>query len=107
MNTNTSSATQTDPIGSMIIKDIVLNNFKAAGVMEKYGIDFCCNGKRPLEEALKEKKIDVNSFMNELGKTIDEKETYGERAEDWDFDLSLSIYSEQPSFLRTESCTQY
>lgn len=84
MNTSTNNLHQTTSIESMIIKDIVLNNYKAAGVMEKYGIDFCCKGKRPLGEAIKEKRIDAGRFMSELRQTMDETENSGERVENWD-----------------------
>ena len=101
MNTNTSSSVQTNSIESMIIKDIVLNNFKAAGVMEKYGIDFCCKGMRPLNEALKEKSIDTGQFITELRQTMDETDASEERFETWDLVfLSQYIVNKHHTYVR-------
>lgn len=38
--------------------EIVANNYKAAAVFEKFGLDFCCMGNQSLEEACKAGKID-------------------------------------------------
>jgi regulator of cell morphogenesis and NO signaling len=48
------------------LAQIVTENFQAAPVFEKYGLDFCCKGKRPLVEACREKQIDVSSLLAEL-----------------------------------------
>jgi len=100
MNTNTNS-TQTSSFESMIIKDIVTKNFKAANVMEKYGIDFCCKGKRPLNEALTEKNINPEIFIQELNKTIDGTAPVDEKFEKWDLTfLANYIVNNHHSYLR-------
>lgn len=81
INTNNRSAGNFE---KMIIKDIVLQNFKAAEVMEKYGIDFCCKGKRPLDEAIAEKNINSERFLKELEKTFQKNSGEDERFETWD-----------------------
>ena len=48
------------------IGDIVTDNFKAAEIFKKYGIDFCCGGNSPLEQACTEKNIDVAVLTQEL-----------------------------------------
>ena len=48
------------------LAEIVTDNIRSAIVFEEYGLDFCCNGKRPLSEACKEKNIDVNDVINHL-----------------------------------------
>ncbi len=101
MNTSINNSPQTSPFESMIVKDIVLQNFKAAGVMEKYGIDFCCKGKRPLNEALSEKKINHDQFMNELQQTLKISTIDEERFEHWDLHfLSQYIVNNHHSYVR-------
>jgi regulator of cell morphogenesis and NO signaling len=48
------------------IGDIVTDNFKAAEIFKKHGIDFCCGGNSPLKQACAEKSIDVEVLLQEL-----------------------------------------
>lgn len=52
------------------LSQIVTENFQAARVFEKYGLDFCCKGKRPLQEALTEKEIGQDILLEELNEAI-------------------------------------
>lgn len=45
---------------------IVTEQYYAARVFEKYGLDFCCKGKRSLSSACAEQGLDVDSILNEL-----------------------------------------
>ncbi len=54
------------------IGEIVTSNFHAAQVFEKYGLDFCCGGKKTIEEACQNKGISPDELINTLSK-IDEK----------------------------------
>ncbi|HEX6332721.1 MAG TPA: iron-sulfur cluster repair di-iron protein [Flavisolibacter sp.] len=49
---------------------IVTENYQAARVFEKYGLDFCCKGKRPLQEACDEKGIATEQLLGELEAAI-------------------------------------
>jgi regulator of cell morphogenesis and NO signaling len=55
-----------EDIKSMKVSKIVARNYKTAKVFTEYGIDFCCNGGIPLEDACEQKKIDVNELMAKL-----------------------------------------
>ena len=48
-------------MGSLVAAD-----FRKAEVFKKYGIDFCCGGKKALKEACAEKNIDSNVVEREL-----------------------------------------
>jgi len=48
-------------IGEIVAKDI-----RKAEVFKKYGLDFCCGGKKTLEKACREKGIDANTVKGEL-----------------------------------------
>jgi len=48
------------------LASIVIENHQAAGIFEKYSLDFCCKGKRTLNDACKEKEIDTLLLAQEL-----------------------------------------
>jgi regulator of cell morphogenesis and NO signaling len=48
------------------IGDIVAENFRAAQVFERYGLDFCCGGKKSIAEACQSKGINANEVLNLL-----------------------------------------
>jgi regulator of cell morphogenesis and NO signaling len=51
------------------LAQIVNNNHLAASVFEKYHLDFCCKGKRTLQQACTESKLPVDDILSELEKT--------------------------------------
>jgi len=48
------------------LAQIVNENHQAASVFEKYGLDFCCKGKRSLEKACTEKNLLQEIVLQEL-----------------------------------------
>ena len=69
------------------IKDIVIDNFHTADLFEKFGIDFCCNGNRPLREALEEKQITDVKFLEELNKVNLSIQQNNQRHAEWDLNF--------------------
>jgi regulator of cell morphogenesis and NO signaling len=53
------------------ISQIVTDFHQTAPVFEKYGIDFCCKGKRPLEDACTEKALNKEELLAELNNAIE------------------------------------
>lgn len=53
------------------ISQIVTDYHQTAPVFEKYGIDFCCKGKRPLVEACTEKALNKEEILAELNNAIE------------------------------------
>jgi regulator of cell morphogenesis and NO signaling len=51
---------------SMSLAEIVSHTHKAAGLFEKYRLDFCCKGKRSLDEACMEKDLSADDILYEL-----------------------------------------
>ena len=51
------------------LAQIVNDNHKAAAVFEKYDLDFCCKGKRSLQDACVEKSLPVDRLLSELQAT--------------------------------------
>jgi regulator of cell morphogenesis and NO signaling len=56
------------------LADIVTGHHSSAAVFEKYKLDFCCKGKRTLEQACKEQNIPLEGVVDELGKLITKNE---------------------------------
>ena len=52
--------------GEITIGEIVADDFRAATIFERHGIDFCCGGKIPLAEACKSKGIELDALKSEL-----------------------------------------
>jgi len=48
------------------LAQIVNNNHQAASVFEKYHLDFCCKGKRSLEQACIEQHLSVSEVTDDL-----------------------------------------
>lgn len=89
---STTKITETDNYQERLIKDIVAEDFRAAAVFEKHGIDFCCKGKRALKDACQDKQLSIDEVITDLTqieKTSSSKES--ERYDLWDLDY-LTMY---------------
>lgn len=53
-------------ISTQTLASIVTNSSSSVPVFEKYSLDFCCNGKRTLEEACNAKGLSVSEIAAEL-----------------------------------------
>lgn len=51
------------------VAEMAANSLAAVRVFEKYGIDYCCGGKRPLADVCQEKGLAVESVQEELDST--------------------------------------
>jgi regulator of cell morphogenesis and NO signaling len=49
-----------------IVADLAARSLDAVRVFERFGIDYCCGGKRPLGEACTERGIDAGAVQREL-----------------------------------------
>ncbi len=70
-----------DTIGEMVTKD-----FRKAQVFKKFGIDFCCGGKKTLKEVCDRKGIDVEIVETELNAFKEDDNTYFD-FDNWDLDF--------------------
>lgn len=53
-------------LSTINIGEIVAQDFRAAAIFKKYGIDFCCKGNRTVEDACAPKGVDPNAIYNEI-----------------------------------------
>ncbi|MGE5403118.1 MAG: iron-sulfur cluster repair di-iron protein [Ignavibacteriales bacterium] len=88
--------------GKLIIKNLVTENYKTAEVFEKYGIDFCCKGNRPIEEACREKGIDMDALSAELETAIEKGSQEINRYSLWEPDyLAQYIVNNHHAYVKT------
>lgn len=55
------------------LAQIVNTNHRAATVFEKYHLDFCCKGKRTLQQACTESEIKIEEVLSDLERTAQGK----------------------------------
>jgi regulator of cell morphogenesis and NO signaling len=71
--------------------EIVAEDFRSAKIFTNAGIDFCCGGKKTLEEACLEKNIDLYKVAHELSELESNPANTSQNFKDWDLDF-LSDY---------------
>lgn len=57
-------------LSNKTLAQIVMEDHRNAFVFEKYHLDFCCKGKRSLEQACAEQHINATDVINELSHTV-------------------------------------
>lgn len=62
------------------VGEIVAKNFRTAQIFEKFGLDFCCGGKKTLSDACSKRGVDANEIIDELLKV---NETGSNRQNDY------------------------
>lgn len=55
-----------ETLANTTIGDIVASDFRAAGVFERYGIDFCCGGRQSLGEACRAADANPEAVIRDL-----------------------------------------
>lgn len=76
------------------VKDYVVEDFRSAGVFEKYGLDFCCGGGVPLTEACRKKGLDPEVVARELEAATRGPGEGGPNPAGWELDV-LADHIEQ------------
>src|SRR5687768_8008834 len=69
------------------ISEIVTHDYRTAAIFKAHGIDFCCGGKRTLEEVLREKQLDPKKIMDELSRITADKSLPHIDFTEWPLDL--------------------
>ncbi len=77
-----------------VVGQIVADNYQAAAIFSRYGIDFCCRGNRSLEEVAEKNKIKVDEIINELNKMNGKDNNDQVDFQTWELDL-LADYVEK------------
>jgi regulator of cell morphogenesis and NO signaling len=64
-----SAMPQTHPMHHELLSDIAVTRPGATRVLRRFGLDFCCHGRRPLADACREKGIDPDRVSSEIDAT--------------------------------------
>jgi regulator of cell morphogenesis and NO signaling len=59
--------TMNEQVATRTIGELVAADFRTAAVFEQFGIDFCCSGRRTLDEACRAAAADPVSVLHALG----------------------------------------
>lgn len=87
------------------IGDVVAGNFKTAQVFETLGLDFCCGGKKTINDACIEKGLDPESVIEQLSKA-EGRSTSSEHFDKWEADFLIDyIVNNHHNYVRSSSST--
>src|SRR6185312_3563188 len=80
----------------MTVGSVVAADYRTAAIFSRYGIDFCCNGNRSIEDACLKEGVNAEEVQAELEKvseTIPDRDTANDY-NSWPLDL-LADYVER------------
>jgi len=72
------------------IGQFVADDFRTAAIFSNYGIDFCCNGDRIVEDVCEKKGIEVNELLNELHAVLNSITNQSIDYKSWPLDLLVA-----------------
>lgn len=77
----------TDPIVQKTIGEIVASDWRQAEVFKKYGIDFCCDGKKTVAEACEQKDLNLQQIAHDLRQAKENLSASGHHFIHWNLDF--------------------
>lgn len=84
-----------------LLSTIVTHNYKMASVLNRYDLDFCCNGDRPLGSACQTANIPLEKVLSELEQWID-NEAEAQDYQTWNIaKLSDHIYRKHHRYVES------
>jgi regulator of cell morphogenesis and NO signaling len=75
---------ETNLLKDKFLGDIVTEDIRTAGLFKDLGIDFCCGGKKTLDQACKEKNIDSISLLQKIEELEAEPKNPQQNFKEWD-----------------------
>src|SRR5262249_53680438 len=87
---------------NLTLADVAAGSLSAIRILERHGLDYCCGGKQPFEQACLAKGLVPNAIKREIAQA----EPVGAGARDWQTapldELVWHILSTHHSYLRLE-----
>jgi regulator of cell morphogenesis and NO signaling len=78
-----------EELSNLTLSQLVTKNFRAAAVFEKYKLDFCCRGNRPISAACEDKGINPDNVLAELAVLGNEQKHNAFSPENWSLDFLI------------------
>lgn len=72
------------------VGEMVAENYRTADVFKRYGIDFCCGGKKPLSKVCEEKGIDRENLEIELSHIGYAEKIPSQNFAQWEIDFLIN-----------------
>ncbi|MDX1638135.1 MAG: iron-sulfur cluster repair di-iron protein [Balneolaceae bacterium] len=89
-------------IAKQTIGELVADDYRNAQIFKKFGLDFCCGGGKTLEEACRNKGIDIESLIRELN-MLGEQTPSGDNYKDWSPDFLIDyIINNHHNYVRNK-----
>jgi regulator of cell morphogenesis and NO signaling len=66
------------------IREIVATDFRTAAVFQRFGLDFCCNGCRTIEQGCREAGADERAVLREIDAILDAPAWASPRFTEWE-----------------------
>jgi regulator of cell morphogenesis and NO signaling len=80
---------ETNLLKDKFLGDIVAEDIRTAGLFKDLGIDFCCGGKKTLDQACKEKNIDSSQLLQKIVELEPEPKNPQQNFKDWDISFLI------------------
>lgn len=77
----------TDSEKEKTVGEIVSSDYRKAEVFKKYGLDFCCGGKKSLSKACREKGIDIVELEKDLNAVEQQVSSPSQDYNNWELDF--------------------
>jgi len=74
----------------MTIGEIVAADHRAAAVFDRYGLDFCCHGRRTVDEEAREAGVNASALLSELDDILSTPARGVPRFQSWDAPALIS-----------------
>jgi regulator of cell morphogenesis and NO signaling len=74
----------------MCVRDIVARDFRAAGALQRFGIDFCCGGGHTLADACRKRDVDGGDVLKAVTEACAADPTGVPRFAEWDSDTLIA-----------------
>ncbi len=84
------------------VREIALEQPSSIRVFERYGIDYCCGGRKPLSEACAARSVEVDAVIAELEAADGKAESAGEAAEESLAGLCAQIVATHHAYVKRE-----
>ncbi len=86
----------------LTVGEIVTEDYRTAGVFKKYGLDFCCGGKRKLSDACERKGLDMDLLLADINR-LSQKDTNEHNYKEWSPSFLVDyIINNHHHFVRTK-----